>query len=215
MLKKIVALGVLIVIALSFAACGIDFSFEGRCKTSEDGFVYYEDKEIGLCIISLPDSEEVVIPEYIDGKRVVQLGYEQVGIAVRRTHWVDGKNVKKLTIQHTFIWYAAMFPIIEILTIVDLPYCFFLENNTLKVPDHVGTNYPINPVVELRKSDRQLDLSEFKCEIINVPEYVAIIDAQVFDGLTGVTIRTSYQSKPQGWEDGWNGNCPVEWGVEI
>lgn len=51
--------------------------------------------------------------------------------------------------------------------------------------------------------------------LIKIPEYVTVIETGVFDGLTDVVIQTEYESKPDGWEDGWNGSCPVEWGVEF
>ena len=55
----------------------------------------------------------------------------------------------------------------------------------------------------------------FKPKVIIIPEYVEIIEAGVFDGLEGVTIKTVHESKPDGWEEGWNGNCEVIWGVEL
>ncbi len=51
--------------------------------------------------------------------------------------------------------------------------------------------------------------------LIKIPEYVTVIETGVFDGLTDVVIQTEYECKPDGWEDGWNGSCPVEWGVEF
>ena len=35
------------------------------------------------------------------------------------------------------------------------------------------------------------------------------------DGLEDVVIKTSYESIPEGWEEGWNGNCKVIWGVDL
>jgi len=218
MVKRIVVLVMMAVMSQTFTLCGVEFdlSFEAKCKTTEDGFVYYEDTKIGVCIISLPDSEEVVIPEYVDGKQVKQLGYKDVGIGYSQTYRVDGDKVKNLTVQHTFKHFAADFRNLEKMVFIDLPYCFLnREYIDLTIPDHAGTNYPINADVELRKSDRQLDLNEFKFQFINIPDYVKIIDSNVFDNLPDVTIRTSYDTKPEGWEDGWNGNCEVEWGIEI
>lgn len=37
----------------------------------------------------------------------------------------------------------------------------------------------------------------------------------MFIGLSDVTIETAYDSKPDGWQDGWNGNCEVVWGVKF
>ena len=33
-----------------------------------------------------------------------------------------------------------------------------------------------------------------------------------FDGLEGVTLITWFENQPEGWQDGWNGNCKVLWG---
>lgn len=72
--------------------------------------------------------------------------------------------------------------------------------------------------MELRKSERTISLENFEPRviiiIIIIPEYVEIIEKDVFSGLTNVTIKTSYESKPEGWEDGWNGSCEVVWGFE-
>ena len=88
----------------------------------------------------------------------------------------------------------------------------------ITVPWFIGEERNDNhkkPIVELRKSDREYSLDEFKPKVINIPDYVEIIEAGVFDGLKDVTIKTSFESKPEGWEDGWNGSCKVEWGVKI
>ena len=69
--------------------------------------------------------------------------------------------------------------------------------------------------VELRSSDREIDLTGITVKTIQIPEYVTVIEKGVFDGLTDVVIQTAYESKPDGWENGWNGNCTVEWGAEF
>ena len=69
------------------------------------------------------------------------------------------------------------------------------------------------PTVELKKSDREYSLEDFKAKVIIIPDYVKKIDSGVFDGLTDVIIKTSYETKPEGWEDGWNGSCEVVWGA--
>ncbi len=69
--------------------------------------------------------------------------------------------------------------------------------------------------MELRKSERIISLENFEPRVIIIPEYVEIIEKDVFSGLTNVTIKTSYESKLEGWEDGWNGSCEVVWGFEI
>jgi hypothetical protein len=71
------------------------------------------------------------------------------------------------------------------------------------------------PIMELRKSDKEsnTDLSFVK-EII-ILDNVTVIESGVFDGLTNAVIKTSYKEKPEGWEEGWNGDCEVIWGVEF
>ena len=54
---------------------------------------------------------------------------------------------------------------------------------------------------------------DFKPKVIVIPGYVKVIEKGVFDALTDVTIKTSFESKPEGWEDGWNGDCEVIWGA--
>ena len=53
--------------------CGISSScttFEDHCKTTDDGFTYYfqEHTKTGVYIINIPDVEDLVIPEYINGE---------------------------------------------------------------------------------------------------------------------------------------------------
>lgn len=81
------------------------------------------------------------------------------------------------------------------------------------VPHYIGKRNSNVPTVELRKSDREYSLENFKPTVIIIPEYVKVIEKGVFDGLTNVTIKTSYESQPEGWEDGWNGSCDVVWGA--
>ncbi len=83
---------------------------------------------------------------------------------------------------------------------------------------YIGTLDRINskiPIVELRKSDREYSLENFKPKVIVIPEYVTVIEAGVFDGLTDVVIKTAYKSQPEGWEDGWNGDCEVIWEAQF
>ncbi len=197
-----------------------DFSFEAKCKTTEDGFVYYNDKRTGkgLCIISLPELEEVTIPEYIDGKKVMQLGYEDRGITHLDQYCVSSEAIKKLIITHPLIAYDASFNL-DTLVFVDYIYIsLHSSEKTLTIPKVIGNKFygqNENVSVELRCSERNYNRDEFVPSTILIPEYVTVIDAGVFDGLQGVTIKTEYESKPEGWEAGWNGACTVEWGVDF
>ena len=198
--------------------------FEDWVKTTDDGFVYYynDGSKDGVYILDIPDVEELTIPEYIDGKKVVELGHLREQIGYLKRYIVVGENTKKLTIQHQFdIRYDHIinyvdFPNLVNLTFIDFLYCNqSYSENELLVPHYIGKRNSNVPTVELRKSDREYSLENFKAKVIIIPDYVEIIEAGVFDGLTDVTIKTSYETKPEGWEDGWNGNCEVVWGEEI
>lgn len=216
----------LLLIATSFSSCGLKIwmQFEDWVKTTEEGFTYYynDGSKDGVYILDIPDTEELIIPEYIDGKRVVELGHlrEQTGYLKR--YVVVGENTKKLTIQHQFdIQYEHAvnyvdFPNLTNLIFMDFLYCNqSFSGNELLVPYYIGKENSNVPTVELKKSDREYSLKDFKAKLIIIPDYVKKIDAGVFDGLTDVIIKTSYDTKPEGWEDGWNGTCEVEWGLQL
>jgi len=198
--------------------------FEDWVKTTDDGFIYYynDGSKDGVYILDIPDVEELTIPEYIDGKRVVELGHLRMETGYLKNYCVVGTNTKKLTIQHQFdIRYDQTinyvdFPNLTNLTFIDFLYCNqSYSGNDLLVPHYIGKRNSNVPTVELRKSDREYSLENFKAKVIIIPDYVETIEAGVFDGLTDVTIKTSYETKPEGWADGWNGNCEVVWGEEI
>ncbi len=198
--------------------------FEDWIKSTDDGYVYYfnENSEKGVYILDIPDTEELTIPEYIDGNRVLELGHLREEIAYLKRYVIVGENTKKLTVQHGFdIQYEhsrnyVNFPNLTNLIFMDFLYCNQSYSETeLLVPHYIGAKTANIPTVELRKSDREYSLEFFGATVIIIPDYVTVIEAGVFSGLEGVTIKTSYESKPDGWEDGWNGDCQVEWGVDI
>ena len=208
----------LLLIATAFSSCG---QFEDWVKTTEEGFTYYynDGSKDGVYILDIPDTDELTIPEYIDGKKVVELGHLREQIAYMERYCIVGENTKKLTIQHQFdIQYEhavnyVNFPNLTNLTFIDFLYCNqSFSGNELLVPYYIGKENSNVPTVELRKSEREYSLEDFKAKVIIIPDYVKKIDAGVFDGLTDVIIKTSYGTKPEGWEDGWNGSCKVEWG---
>ena len=225
-IKKVLSVIMATAMLAAMTSCklleGIDFSFEGKCKTTEDGFVYFvgykEGEKDKVYIISLPDSEEVTIPEYIDGKKVVQLGYHDIGISYDNIHTVIGKNIKKLIIKHNVNFYSASF---NIDTLVYLDFEYIEKDNvskTIKINNFIGNDFygrNTDVCVELRKSGRIYNIKGFIPKTIEIPLYVKIIEAGTFAGLKGVSIKTEYESKPDGWEDGWNGTCEVEWGVNL
>ena len=216
----------LIFVGTLFSSCDTKIwkQFEDWVKTTDDGFIYYynDGSKKGVYILDIPDVEELTIPEYIDGKRVVELGHLRMETGYLKNYFVVGTNTKKLTIQHQFyIRYDQTinyvdFPNLTNLTFIDFLYCNqSYSGNDLLVPHYIGKRNSNVPTVELRKSDREYSLENFKAKVIIIPGYVETIEAGVFDGLTDVTIKTSYETKPEGWADGWNGNCEVVWGEEI
>ncbi len=224
--KIISLIAIALIMLLSLSACKIKIwkQFEDWVKTTDDGFTYYynDGSKDGVYILDIPDSEELIIPEYIDGNKVVELGHLRMQTAYMKHYCVVGENTKNLTIQHQFdIRYDISidyvnFPNLTNLTFIDFLYCNqSYSENELLVPHYIGKESSNIPVVELKKSDREYSLEDFKATVIIIPEYVEIIEAGVFDGLIDVTVKTSYETKPEGWEDGWNGSCEVEWGVEI
>ena len=111
---------------VTLTGCWLDweniFSFENRFQTTEDGFVYYVNSSNRLYLIEVPDSEEITIPEYIDGYKVIQLG-KHIGFFTSETKEVDGSHVKKITIQHYAIYHAVDFHNAEVCIILDYLYC--------------------------------------------------------------------------------------------
>lgn len=219
-----VLIGILIMCTLT--GCWLEwgdftFSFESRCKTTEDGFVFYLDirNDNRLCLIELPETEEVIIPEFIDGHKVMQLGFEEIGISFRKLHMVSNDIVKTIIVQHNFESpYPDKLINLEKIIYIDILYCLTIgtDNQKIVIPRSVSHDpfcFIVN--VELRKSVREIDLTGITVKTIQIPEYVTVIETGVFDGLTDVIIQTEYESKPDGWEEGWNGTCPVEWGVKF
>ncbi|MDR2267630.1 MAG: hypothetical protein LBE09_08665, partial [Christensenellaceae bacterium] len=173
-------------------------------------------------IIEVPNVEELVIPEYIDGKRVQGMGYYDSGLGYGKEYKVVGNATVKLTVQHQFHINVPEndvvdFPNLKSLVFLDFLYCNAVSTTKeILVPYCVGGGNKANlPIVELRKTNREFSLDEFMTNTILIPDYVKIIEADVFAGLIDVVIKTSYETNPVGWKYGWNGNCEVEWGSEI
>lgn len=226
-MKKIISVGIVIAIMIGlgiFSGCtGCDEfafhvpTFEEKCVTTEDGFVYYPVEEEGVYIIDIPDTEEVTIPEYIDGQKVMQLGYKDMGLGYMKTYTVIGENTKKVIVSNPIIIFSASFDL-DTLIYVDFLYVVSKKNSDLiKIDNFLGNQFEgqnTNTTVQLLHSERKFEVSN-SIRFIEIPKYVSVIESGVFDGLEGVTIKTSYENKPDGWAEGWNGTCAVEWGVEI
>ena len=196
-------------------------TFDELCYTNEEGFYYYvplDNSEVH--ILDIPTTEELVIPEYIDGKKVVDLGYKHSGLGYSKKYYISGSNTKKLTIQHQFdigrnLDIYVNFPNLSYLIFEDFLYCNQnYSNEELLVPYYIGKKTSNVPKVELKKTEREYTLENFNAKVILIPDYVEVIESGVFDGLTDVIIKTPYESKPEGWEEGWNGNCEVVWGYK-
>lgn len=197
--------------------------FEDCCVTTEDGFTYYVDPEIGLCLLSAPQVEELTIPEYIDGRKVVQLGYNYVGLHTSKKYCFDVRNTKIITIKQRVDCYRVNFSGVNTVIYYNPTNNIHISKDGNLLIDNVLRNskegyfnvgfLSLKEII-LKKDDNSCDFNGDIKEVL-ISEYVTVIDSGVFDGLDGVTIKTSHESKPDGWEEGWNGNCPVEWGAEI
>ena len=220
-INKIIALCMASFVVLGLSSCKISLktqTFKEKCKMTEDGFEYYKDKDIGICIISLPKGkEEVVIPQYIEGEEVKQIGYLDTGLMYRREYYVELGDVKHMTIQHYFETpYVYGWSGLASLTYVDWP--FWEPSNEFSgtaVRFWAGYKEEITTVVRLKTSGKIFNVKKFPFKTIYLEEFVKEIDKGVFFGLSDVTIETAYDSKPDGWQDGWNGNCEVVWGVKF
>ena len=187
-------------------------------KMTADGFKYIETRDkTKVSLVGLPEGqEEVTIPTHIDGKPVYQLGCLYGGFMWEKKYYLDFSGVKVLTVQH-YCPYKYVKNITEInrLIFVDYFNCkLFLQDYTPNIiiskTNYVGDNV----IVELKKGDRQSNIGLIFDEII-IPLYVEQIESGVFDGFKNTIIKTEYKSKPDGWEDGWNGDCPVEWDEHV
>ena len=202
--------------------------YEMEVKTTVDGLEYCITRDNTIFICNVPDASNVVIPEYIEGIKVVKLCCKEKSyIYSRYDYIINNSSVKNLTIQHEFavelydapsnqIHYYANFTNLDTLTFIDFLYCNISSTNEeLIVPHYIGNKNGNVPNVILKKSDREYSLEEFQPKVILIPDYVTEIEKGVFDGLEDVVIKTSYESLPEGWEEGWNGDCEVIWGEEI
>ncbi len=242
MKRKILAVCLVIIIVVSCCMfCGCNFkegwdnfwaifaqdSFSSQWKKTEDGFSYYVDDEIGLCIMVLPVKEEVTIPEYIDGKKVVQLGYkDKPSIGFSGDYGVRSNCIKKLTITHEMNLYGASnesyteFNTLEELVFIDCwtAYVRKISNSTVRI-DFATQNESnwkwVHPEIHLLKGEKGINWDKPNVDTIEISECVTVIEKGAFDGIENVIIKTPYQTKPEGWAEGWNSDLSVEWGVEL
>lgn len=238
-MKKVCRIGLLIICIMcvvSFCACDEDWldhlpnlSFSGRWKTSEDGYKYYVDDEIGLCIMEFPDQEEITIPEYIDGMKVVQLGCKTKNPHLGEPASYEVRSgVKRLTITYELDLYGStrvrdlMLSDLEILILVD---CWNICNNynydkdpltafriDFSTPDWGNFTW-VHPEIHLIKDKKDIAWDNEEITVIEISHCVTVIECGTFDSVKNVVIRTEWESQPKGWQDGWNSGLEVEWGV--
>lgn len=111
-----------------------------------------------MYILKIPDDEELIIPEYIDGKKVVELGHGENGLA-EHEFVINGTNTKKLTIQHQFsirdkfpAKYYVNFPNLTDLIFIDFLYCnLSCTENDLTVPYYIWKSQLRYPKREVKK----------------------------------------------------------------
>lgn len=201
-----------------------DFSFSNLWQTTENGFVYYVDKEIGCCLLQVPEEEEITIPENIGGNKVEQLGYWYESNYDGGPYRLNAPKVKTLIIRHLMKYKYANFPNLKNLVFVDY-LKIYLETNqeVLQIKNTPDTHFSMQEEffcykesikVELRKGEK-FDIKNYQLKIIEIPQYVTIIETGVFDGIENVIIKTPYEAKPEGWQDGWNSGLEVLWGAEL
>ena len=230
-LTKYVTIFLMIILIFTFVSCLMtdkDFIF-----TTNDGFkIYdreigdlYDQRNLGQCIIDIPNSSEIIIPEYVNNKKVSRIGYyRNLGYGIADYSVIE-KEIRKLTIQHEIIIdchieseykVVVRFPNLDTLIFNDYIYCNLSNSSEeIMVPYYIGEKTANVPDVELRKTSRKYNVADFKPKVIFIPDYVKVIEKGVFDGLGDVVLKTSYDSKPEEWEDGWNGSCKVIWGETI
>ena len=188
----------------------IDTSTTYYSGVTEEGIEYTTDFDIveirRFLDIGL-NKYEYEIPEYIDGFRVTIITLDIWDFE----NWFE----PRVFIAKHDVYIFSEYPTGQ--QFEKIIYIDYLDNVRLykrSVISLNGEGYKY-PIMELRKSDKEsnTDLSFVK-EII-ILDNVTVIESGVFDGLTNAVIKTSYKEKPEGWEEGWNGDCEVIWGVEF
>jgi len=170
-----------------------------------------------VCIAGLPKKEEVTIPAYYRGMPVKYFGYHSPGFfSSGRDNYVDFDGIKKLNFS-CFVEnrYVKNYDSVDVITYTDYPYLWLPHGGSQTDKTWLGTGTTNSAVIHLLRSDKERDYTDFEYKYIYLGVNVAVIESGVFDGLTDVTIGTAYEYKPNGWADGWNGSCPVRWGIEL
>ena len=194
-------------------------------KTTADGFKYIVNKfDDGVSLVGLPEGqEEVTIPMYINGKQVTQLGGDYGGFMWGKDYYLDFSGVTTVNILHNFQSnYVKNADDIIVIKYVDYIYGYHMsiekDRLTLIRPSNrfLGSETLTKTEVWLINGGHDISSLNVSVETILISKFVTKIEKGVFDYLSSDTvIKTEYESKPEGWEDGWCGNCTVEWGATI
>ena len=181
--RDILIILLVIILTFSFFNCDVKLNcntdrkyFIDMIFTTSDGFVYYynEEKDEGAALFDFPNYENVIIPEYVDGHKVTQIGHIEYDIGSGDCH-INYKSVTNLTIQHDVKIGKNLndedivkFSSLETFTFIDFLYCNLSSTSEeLIVPHYIGNKNGNVPNVILKKSDREYSLEEFQSRLHN------------------------------------------------
>ena len=222
-MKKIVLILFLLCLMIVVSGCFIIEKNKEYYFTTDDGITYYVPSSrlfnsSSASVVQIEDKEDIFIPEYVDG--------HYVKVLAKSDSVIRNYNTKRITIGHEIKlyngsfkfgdYYSIFFPNLDKITYLDYVYCNLSSiEEELTILWYLGEPTKEKAEVILKKTGREYTCDNFKPKVINIPEYVTIIEKGVFDNLKNVIIKTSYEEKPEGWEEGWNGDCEIIWGEEI
>ena len=197
-----------------------DEKTEGYIR-KQNGFQFF--KNGYAYIVALPKGEEeVTIPEYfaVNGGIVKVKGFGGVYqgfMWLSDKYTVDFSGVKKLNFT-SFLYKenVANTGDIMITTYTDFIYAYYAAKNgenmeKLFIPKWGGEGSE----VWLLNGERDVERFDIEGITIYIRSFVTVIEKGVFDYLTDCVIKTEHKEKPEGFEEGWEGSCTVEWGSEF
>ena len=81
-------------------ACNHKLSREECFRETEDGFAYYynDNVEDGAYLLDIPDTPDIIIPEYVENHKIVKLGYRDIELGKIDDYIINSKRTKNLTI---------------------------------------------------------------------------------------------------------------------
>ncbi len=103
--------------------------------------------------------------------------------------------------------------------IIGISICLSFNNNNAFASTIVDVINAINMMNVPQESFTDTKLisnsNYFTANPLHHSKCVTVIEKGAFDGIENVTIKTPYQTKPEGWAEGWNSDLSVEWEVEL